>query len=226
MPITERLYLVTDRHLCGGDEEELVRRVAAALAGVPRGAMLVQLREKDLDDDALLRLANLLRPVTRDAGARLLVNGRVGVAVEAHADGVHQPDGALDVDWARAAFGGAGLVGASTHSPEQAARAAKAGADLVLIGPVWDTPSKAGMGAPLGVEAVGAAREAASKVGRATLFAIGGIEGPERAAEAVRAGAAGVAVVRAVLGASEPGVAAAALLTAVEGALAETPRGP
>ena len=200
----ERLLLVTDRRL--GDPTSLVAR---ALEGVPRGRVLVQLREKDLEGRALFELAAALREVTRRAGARLLVNDRMDVALACGADGVHLPEDGLPVAEARALAPPGFVVGASSHDPQSAAAKARAGADLVTIGPIWETPSKAAYGAPLGLEAV--SRAAAALEGRAALFAIGGIDGPARAAEARRAGAHGVAAIRAVFAAADPSAAARAL---------------
>ena len=93
----ERLLLITDRRL--GDP---VRQVARALAGLPRGAALVMLREKDLEGRQLFELARALREVTRDAAARLVVNDRIDVALAAGADGAHLPEDGLPIAVARA----------------------------------------------------------------------------------------------------------------------------
>jgi thiamine-phosphate pyrophosphorylase len=199
--------LVTDRRL--GDPVELVGR---ALAGVPAGTALVQLREKDLEGRALFELAAALREVTRRAGARLLVNDRLDVALACGADGVHLPEDGLPVGEARALVPRELLVGASAHDAGAAGAKARAGADLVTIGPIWDTPSKAAYGPSLGVAAI--ARAAAAVDGRAALFAIGGVETAARADEARRAGAHGVAAIRAVFAASDPAAAARSLLGA------------
>jgi len=204
----ERLYLVTDRHL--GD---VPSQTARALAGLAPGTALVQLREKDLDGRALHELAVALLAVTRPAGARLLVNDRLDVALACGANGVHLPEDGLPVADARALAPPGFLVAASAHDPEGAAAKSRAGAELVTIGPIWETPSKAGMGAPLGVDAI--ARAVGAVGGRAAVFAIGGVETPERAAAARRAGAQGVAAIRAVFGAGDPGAAAQRLCEAM-----------
>jgi thiamine-phosphate pyrophosphorylase len=206
-----RLYLVTDRAaIPGGD---LVRAVERALAGAPRDAVAVQLREKDLEGRELLRLAAALRAVTRAAGAPLLVNDRVDVALAAEADGVHLPGGGLPVAEARRLLGAARLIGTSAHSAAAARAAAEAGADFVVFGPVFATPSKARYGPPQGLAALGDACRAA---GRVPVLAIGGIE-PDRVRPCISAGAAGVAVIRSGLGAVEPAAAVAALLDRLGG---------
>jgi thiamine-phosphate pyrophosphorylase len=91
--------------------------------------------------------------------------------------------------------GASRLIGASSHSVSRAVDTVTAGADLITIGPVWETPSKAAFGPPQGI---GVVRETARAVGgAAAVFALGGVDSPERAAEAVRAGAWGVGVIRA-----------------------------
>ncbi len=203
--LSERLYLVTDRRLVPGGE--LAQHVEAALLAAPPGTVLVQLREKDLGGRDLYDLAAALRRVTRQSGARLLINSRVDVALAAGADGVHLPEDGLPVEAARALLGAGKLVGASAHSAARARELAARGADLVTLGPVWATPSKAGYGAPLGPAHLAAAPGLA-------IFALGGVDDTDRAGEAIRSGAHGVGVVRAVMAAKDPGAAVTALLAA------------
>jgi len=201
-----RLYLVTDRRATSG--RPLVDVVRAALAAVPaasRGAVAVQLREKDLEARALLDLARDLRDVTRAAGAALYVNDRVDVALAVGADGVHLGGRSLaPADVARIAPGLA--VAVSTHSRREVETAARAGARFAVFGPVFDTPSKRPYGAPLGLDAL---REAAG-VGL-PLVALGGVT-DVNAAACANAGAAGVACIRAVFGAEDPAAALVRLL--------------
>lgn len=219
-----RLYLIADQRAAG--DRDLAAVVQAALAGVPAGAMLVQLRARELGAGELLALARRLRAVTAACGARLLVNDRLDVALAAGADGVHLPEAGLDIAAVRALAGPGFLVGVSRHSAADAAAAARAGADLVVCGPVWPTPSKPGA-APLGLGALARAaagmaggRPADGATGRAPgrsahLFALGGVDTPERARAARAAGAHGVASIRAFCAAADPGAAAAAMYTAV-----------
>jgi thiamine-phosphate pyrophosphorylase len=195
--------LVTDRHATGG--RDLVEVVTAALdAGLPA----VQLREKDLPGRPLLALAEALRAATARAGALLIVNDRIDVAVAAGADGVHLGGGSVPVEVARRLLPPGALVGVSTHAPAEAAAAA--GADFVFFGPVYATPSKSTYGPPQGVTRLADAVRAAA----VPVLAIGGITVHEVAA--VRAaGAAGVAVIRAILGAPDPAVATRGILAAL-----------
>lgn len=208
-----RLYLITDRRACAAGRD-LVEVVEAALTGVPPGGALVQLREKDLGTRELLALARRLLAVTAPRRCPLLVNDRIDVALAAGADGVHLPEQSFDVATARALGGASFLVGASTHSAEAAAEAAGAGADLVVCGPVWSTPSKPGARAmgPDGLAHVAETVAAASPACK--LFALGGVDTPERAREAVARGAWGAAGIRAFIAAQDPGAAAAAFARA------------
>ena len=184
--------IVTDRRLAPGGD--VVAQVAAALAGAPPGSTLVQLREKDLGGRALVALARALVAL----GAPVLVNDRADVALAAAAAGVHLPEEGMDVASARALLGPGALVGRSVHTVEDAARC---DADVVVLGPVWETPGKRACG-------IDALRAAAAL---RPVWAIGGIDAT-RAAEARAAGAAGVAVIRAIMTASDPAAAARALV--------------
>ncbi|HEY8370937.1 MAG TPA: thiamine phosphate synthase [Thermodesulfobacteriota bacterium] len=208
-----RLYLVTDRKAAEAAGRTLPAVLAAALArAAARGARVgVQLREKDLDGGPLFALAREVRAVTRDHGARLLVNDRLDVAIAAEADGVHLPARGLPPDAARKLLAATGLVGVSTHSAAEAAAARDRGADFVVLGPVYEPTSKRAAGPPLGVAAL------AGAVGEAGLpvLALGGLT-PERVAEVVQAGAHGVACIGAVMAASDPAAAVDRFLDALE----------
>jgi len=187
------LMLVTDRRLSGG-EDALVRKVSEAVAG---GVNVVQLREKDIDDAVLLVLATQLRDAIASR-AKLVVNGRVDVADATKADGVHLSEIAPKL----ASRPNPGLVGRSVHSLETARRAEAEGADYVVFGPVYETASHPGV-SPAGLEALA---EVASAI-RIPVIAIGGITA-ERVGDIMDAGAAGIAVIRAILGSPSPREAA------------------
>ena len=195
------VYLVTDRAQTNG--RPLLDVVTAALRG---GVGAVQLRERGLETRALLELAIALRQATRAAGAALLINDRIDVALACDADGVHLPGHSFAVADARALLGPRRLIGVSTHHPDEVAAAAAAGADFAVFGPIFATPSKATYGAPQGLDALARARRAAAL----PLFAIGGVDA-DTAAAVRDAGADGVAVIRAVLAAPDPAAAARAL---------------
>ena len=191
-------YLVTDRHQTRG--RPLADCVEAALRG---GVRAVQLREKDVSTRDLADLARGLREVTARHGAALLINDRIDVALACDADGVHLPAGSFEVRDARALVGAERFVGVSTHSPEEVVAAERAGADFVVFGPVFDTPSKRPYGAPLGLHLL---KQAAGPVS-IPVFAIGGIT-TARLEDVRAAGAAGAAVIRAILAADDPHEAA------------------
>lgn len=208
-----RLYLVTDRKAAEAAGRTLPAVLGAALTrAAARGARVgVQLREKDLDGGPLFALAREVRALTREHGARLLVNDRLDVALAAEADGVHLPARGLPADAARKLLAATGLIGASTHSAAEAAAARVRGADFVVLGPVYAPASKRAAGRPIGVAALaGATGEAGLPV-----LALGGLT-PERVAEVMRAGAHGVACIGAVMGARDPGAVVDRFLDALE----------
>jgi len=192
------LYLITDRRqVPGGD---LVTAVRGALEG---GVRAVQLREKDLPAAELFPLARELRELTRRHGARLFVNDRLDVALAVGADGVHLGGHSLPTATARRLLGPLALIGVSTHSESEAARAARDGADFVTFGPVYFTPSKARYGAPVGLERL----SAATAVSPLPVFALGGVTA-ERCVDVLAAGARGAALISAILADPDPAAAA------------------
>jgi thiamine-phosphate pyrophosphorylase len=198
------LYLITDRLTASRPPADIVDECLGA------GLRAVQLREKDLAVRELLALAKELRESTRRHGARLVVNDRADVALAAGADGVQRTHVSLPVPALRAISPPGFLIGASTHSRAEARQAEADGADFVVFGPVYDTPSKRAFGAPQGL---GALEAVASGVAR-PVIAVGGIT-PARAREVLAAGAAGVAVIRGIYGAARPADAVKAFLDAL-----------
>ncbi|MCD6727819.1 MAG: thiamine phosphate synthase [Solirubrobacteraceae bacterium] len=199
-----RLYLVTAAAPGG---RSLADVLGPALAG---GVDVVQLRDKALDDEELLGAAATARRLCREAGALLILNDRPDLVDRAGADGAHVGQDDLPVGEARALAGPQALIGVSTHAPEQLAAAYEAGADYAGVGPVHATPTKPGR------PAVGLAYvEHAAQAARLPWFAIGGIDETNVAA-VVGAGAARVAVVRAIGEAADPEAVARTLRAAVE----------
>jgi thiamine-phosphate pyrophosphorylase len=167
---------------------------------------LVQLREKDLEGGALFALARSLAAECRRAGARLLVNDRIDVALAGGADGVVLPADSFPTDVARRLLGSTRLIARSTHAAVEVERALQEGCDFVLFGPVYETPLKAAFGPPQGIEALRTASRFPIPV-----YAVGGVTA-ENAPAALRAGAHGVAVIREVMAAEDPTAAVARLL--------------
>ncbi|MEZ4404599.1 MAG: thiamine phosphate synthase [Kofleriaceae bacterium] len=205
------LVAVTDLARCDGPA--LTAAVAALVAAAPAGAVAIQLRAKHLGGAALYQRARALRAITAAAGAPLWINDRLDVALAVGADGVHLPERGLPVATARAVAPGL-AIGVSRHAAALAADDATA--DLVQLGPIWSTPSKAGLGLPLGPAAVAAARPRVA----GALVAVGGIDGPGRVTAAVAAGADAVAMIRAVWDAAAPAEVARAVCAAVAAARA------
>lgn len=180
-------------------EPEFLARVEAALAG---GVDVLQLRCKDMEALPYVRLAERVGALARAAGVPFLVNDRPDVALAAGADGVHLGQRDLPVAWARRVFPDA-LVGRSSHAPAHAEAAVREAAAYFAVGPVWETPTKPGRAAA-GLAYV---REITARGLALPWFAIGGIT-LRNLPEVLAAGATRVAVVRAVLDAPDPAVAA------------------
>ena len=201
------LYLVTDRTQTGGRDPLVV--LEQALAG---GVKAVQLREKDLSGKALFELAEKTRRLCDRYQASLLINDRIDVALAVDAAGVQLTGVSLPVDVARGLLGPQKLLGASTHSLEEARQAQKDGADFILFGPVYFTPSKAAFGAPQGLQALKKILENVV----IPVYAIGGIKA-EHIADLRSLGIRGVALISAIIGAADPKETAASLGRLLEG---------
>jgi thiamine-phosphate pyrophosphorylase len=200
------LYLITDRMQTAG--RSLPAVVADALRG---GLRAVQLREKDLASGQLLELAFELRQLTREYGAKLLINDRIDVALAAGADGVHLGKAGLPVPEARRMLGSERLIGYSAHSADEALQAQLDGADFVTLGPVYPTPSKAQYGEPLGLSAL----SEAVRVVTIPVFALGGVK-QASVAEVLSAGAHGVALISAIMAAPDPRIETELLLRTIK----------
>ncbi|MCX7818925.1 MAG: thiamine phosphate synthase [Kiritimatiellae bacterium] len=199
------VYLVTDRAMAGARPLEAV--VRAAVGG---GVSVVQIREKTLGARAFLDAARSLRRLLDSLGRPLIVNDRLDIALACGAAGVHLGQDDLPCAEARRIAGSEFLIGVSVSTPEEAIAAERDGADYLGVSPVFDTPTKTDTPPAVGLEGLQRIREATSL----PLVAIGGIH-PSNAAEVIRAGADGVAVVSAIMAAPDPAMAAAALVRAV-----------
>mgnify|MGYP000574969260 FL=1 len=205
-----RLYVLTDRGLSRGRSE--VEIVQAALAG---GATAIQLRWKVGPLAEAVRAGRALRELCREAGALFVVNDRVDLALALEADGVHLGVEDLPLAEARRLAGNRLVIGFSPSTLEEALAAERAGADYLGVGPVYGTATKADAGPAVGLEHVRRIAQAVS----IPVVGIGGITA-DNARPVIQAGAAGVAVISAVVAAEDPRAAAAALRAAVDEALA------
>ena len=192
------LYLVTDRTQTRG--RDLLSVLEQALEG---GVQAIQLREKDLGGKALFDLAEKTRELCDRYDALLLINDRIDVALAVEAAGVQLSKTSLPISAARALLGAQKLIGASTHSLDEARQAQSSGADFVLFGPVYFTPSKASFGAPQGLDAL---KKIVANL-RVPVYAIGGIK-PENIIDVHSVGVRGVALISAIIGSDRPKEAA------------------
>jgi thiamine-phosphate pyrophosphorylase len=174
-----RRYYITDRESCR-DVLQCIERAVAV------GVDLIQIREKDLPPRKLLALVRKAVDLAAASPTRVLVNGRVDVALAARANGVHLAAGGIDPgQWRRIVPDGF-LIGVSCHSVEELQRAATA--DFAVYGPVFATPGK---GPAIGLDALAEA----ARVSPIPLFALGGVT-PGNAQSCIGAGAAGIAAIR------------------------------
>lgn len=195
------LYLVTDATLAGGRPvEEIVHEA------VEGGVTVVQLREKAASSREMLRQARALKEILAPRGIPLIVNDRCDVALAAGADGVHVGQGDLPCALVREIVGPGLVIGVSVSSVAEAVQAERDGADYLGVSPVFETPTKTDTPAAVGLDGFRRIREAV----RLPLVAIGGIHAGNAAA-VIRAGADGIAVVSAIVGAPDPRAAARAL---------------
>lgn len=201
------LCYVTDRHALP-DSVSLTENVARAVAA---GIDWIQIREKDLSARELLAVARAAVKVAaaspRVSATRIIINDRLDVAIAAEVNGVHLGEASMPVAavsaWRRRAIQEnyrlkSFLIGTSCHSVEAARTAERDGADYVIFGPVFATPSKEKFGPPSGIKLLAEA----SKAVRIPVLAIGGIS-EENARECFAAGAAGIAAIRMFSGARD-----------------------
>ena len=209
-----RLYFVCEARPGGKDPTALLD---AAIAG---GTGIVQLREKNLPDDELVDAARPFRDAADRGGAIFIINDRPDLVAACDADGVHVGQDDMPVAEARRIAGPAAVVGLSSHA-EREVRAASAAVgedrpDQLSVGPVWETPTKAGRRAT-GLELV----EFAAREATVPWFAIGGID-TESVHDVARAGARRAVVVRAIRDANDPAAAARTISDALAAADRET----
>ena len=197
-PSMLRLYAVTDRSW-SADEADFWRRVSEAMEG---GAQVVQLREKHLSHEEMLRAAERFVALCRSHGAVSIINDDVEAAAASGADGVHVGQEDLEAGRARALLGPDKLIGVSAHNVEEALAAQAAGADYLGVGAAFVTGTKSDA-SPISRETIRAITAAVD----IPVVAIGGI-GPENILELAGCGLDGVAVVSALFARADTGEAA------------------
>ena len=192
------LYLVTDRGLARG--RTTLEIIKAAVCG---GTTIVQLREKDCSTRDFIEQALTVKKFLKARGVPLLINDRVDVAQAIAADGVHLGQTDMPLEIAKKILGDSMIIGISTESLEDAIEAERGGADYLGISPIYATPTKTDTASPLGLKGLREIRNAV----KLPLVGIGGLN-KDNAAEVIRHGADGVAVVSAIVAADDPAAAA------------------
>ncbi len=164
--------------------------MAALQLAAQAGCQFIQIREKDLAPRALCAFVRTAIALVRPYGTRVLVNDRLDVALATGADGVHLRVNSLSVAAVRRCTDAEFLIAASTHSLAEAQAAERAGADFIVCGPVYETPSKRAYGAPLGI----AAFAEVCRMVNVPVFALGGLKLENYRTTLVK-GAAGIAAI-------------------------------
>lgn len=199
------LYLVTDAELSRGRTQREI--VTAAIRG---GVTVVQYREKNTGTRRMIAEAQELCELCRLHSIPFIVNDRVDVALAVDADGVHVGQEDMPAVLARKLIGPGKILGVSVENLAQLEEALAAEADYVGASPIFATPTKPDAPAPIGLQGL---RELA-RASSIPVVAIGGMNA-SNAAEILSAGAAGVAVVSAIVGAEDVERAAAELRQAI-----------
>lgn len=183
-----RIYPITDTALSGCTHAELVSEFAAA------GASLVQIRDKKASPREFYRNAAEAVLTGRRLGVKIIINDRLDIAIATDADGVHLGQDDIPPEEARRLLGPDKIIGYSTHSVEQAQRAANLQVDYIAIGPVFVTKTKENPDPIVGIEGIEAVRKV---IGDIPLVAIGGIR-PENISGVFTAGADSAAIISAL----------------------------
>lgn len=199
------VYFVADPSLCLS--RDIVDIVALAVKG---GATMVQLRDKDGMANDIIASAEALLPITRHAGVPLIINDRVDVAIAVDADGVHLGQDDTSIQEARATLGPDKIIGLTAFTVEQVTAAHPTLVDYIGVGPFFET--KTDKGKPV----LGAKKFAAlATISKVPVVGIGGIT-PDNAADVIKSGAQGVAMMRAISAADDPQQAAQDFIRAIK----------
>jgi len=189
------LYTITDKKLI--DRDSFIFTVESALKG---GTSILQLREKDTNTDELLSLGEKLLNLTRKYYVPLIINDYPEIAHEIGADGVHLGQNDTDVITARKILGNDKIIGVSCYNQISRAKiAVEEGADYIVFGTPYDTPTKPGR-EPTPIETL---IEARGRFRDIPIFAIGGIN-ESNAQEIISTGVDGIAVITGIFGSPDP----------------------
>ena len=186
------LYAVTDRTWVG--KQSLYEQVESALKG---GATCIQLREKELDDEAFLNEAIEISALCKQYGVPFFINDNVEIAIKCHADGIHVGQEDMEAAQVRQRVGDDMMIGVSVHSVEEALDAVKNGADCLGVGAMFSTSTKTDVNV-LPKETL---RDICAAV-NIPVVAIGGI-GKSNISQLADTGVDGVALVSAIFAADD-----------------------
>lgn len=195
------LYFVADVNGAAG--RDLVGLAREAVRG---GVTMVQLRAKGLETREFLELATRMASALKGSSVPLIINDRVDIALACEAHGVHLGQDDMPLDKARQLLGKSKIIGVSANTMKEAHEAERLGADYIGLWPIYATTTKTTDLPALGPEGICRIRKKVA----IPVVAIGGINAGN-AADVMKAGAAGIAVVSAILGAPDPRSAAAEL---------------
>lgn len=184
--------LTSEPHSRGRNNIEVAKEI------LDSGVKILQYREKNKKVKQMYEECLVIRKMTQEAGALFIVNDHLDVAVAADADGVHVGQEDLPVNWVRKIIGPSRIIGVSTHSPEQAHKAAADGADYIGVGPIYTTQTKTDVCAPVGLEYL---RYVVQNIDL-PFVAIGGIK-EHNLAQVLQTGAQTVALVTEIVGSSD-----------------------
>ena len=186
------LYLITrgaTTETTTRESPELQHILDQISAAVGAGIDLIQIREKRLSARILFELAERAAQLVEGTATRVLINDRADIAAGAGASGVHLTTHSLEPAIIKKSFADRLLIGASTHSLDEARRARDQGADFIVFGPVFQTSSKEQFGPPVGLQKLA---EVAGELAGFPVLALGGVS-EHNAADCFKAGAAGIA---------------------------------
>jgi thiamine-phosphate pyrophosphorylase len=184
-PALPAIYALTSElHSLGRSNLEVAGEILAS--GVP----ILQYREKSKKLRVMYEECLILRAMTQQAGALLIINDHIDLALAVGADGVHIGQDDLPLSKVRELVGPDLLIGVSTHSPAQAQAAVKDGADYIGVGPIFATRTKIDVCDPVGLDYL----SYVVKNLNIPFVAIGGIK-EDNLAEVVKAGARTIAFV-------------------------------
>lgn len=200
-----KLYLVTDRRLALGRDIAWV--VEEAVKG---GVTMVQLREKEVSTREFIELGLKLKALLKPLGVPLVINDRVDVALAVDADGVHIGQSDMPYSIARSLLGPDKIIGLSVENFDDLVEANELDVDYIGISPVFLTSTKTDTAAAFGLDGV----EKAVRLSKHPSVGIGGMN-LRTAADVLRCGADGVAVVSAIMSAADPRCVSRQLLAEV-----------